>query len=222
MKLYHGSEKIVETPQFGAGNPRNDYGLGFYCTQNLDLAKEWACQKNTDGYASEYELNLADLSVLDLSSGEYTILHWLCILMQNRIFIPKTSFGKENLETLLAQYKLNYEAFDVICGYRANVSYFTFASDFLENAIPLQNLASSMKLGELGMQVVLKSPKAFSDLMYTQSFRVEKEIYFKKYQERDSLARKAYFEGYRKTNVQDAIYLIDIFRNPELLHGIEL
>lgn len=43
MKLYHGSEKIVETPQFGAGNPRNDYGLGFYCTQNLELAKEWAC-----------------------------------------------------------------------------------------------------------------------------------------------------------------------------------
>ena len=104
MKLYHGSEKIVETPQFGAGNPRNDYGLGFYCTQNLELAKEWACQKNTDGYASEYELNLADLSVLDLSSGEYTILHWLCILMHNRIFIPKTSFGKENLETLLAKY----------------------------------------------------------------------------------------------------------------------
>ena len=50
----------------------------------------------------------------------------------------------------------------------------------------------------------------------------EKEIYFKKYQERDSLARKAYFEGYRTTSVQDAIYLIDIFRNPELLHGIEL
>lgn len=43
MKLYHDSEKIVETPQFGAGNPRNDYGLGVYCTQNLELAKEWAC-----------------------------------------------------------------------------------------------------------------------------------------------------------------------------------
>ncbi|MBQ7366814.1 MAG: DUF3990 domain-containing protein [Spirochaetaceae bacterium] len=45
MTLYHGSERIVETPQFGAGNPRNDYGLGFYCTQHLELVKEWACQK---------------------------------------------------------------------------------------------------------------------------------------------------------------------------------
>lgn len=171
MTLYHGSERIIETPQFGAGNPRNDYGLGFYCTQHLELAKEWACQKNMDGFANEYELDLLGLSVLDVSGAEYTILHWLCILMQNRIFIPKTSFGKENLETLLAKYKLDYERFDVICGYRANDSYFTFASDFLENVIPIQHLATSMKLGELGMQVVLKSPKAFSQLLRGKSRR---------------------------------------------------
>ena len=222
MTLYHGSERIIETPQFGVGNPRNDYGVGFYCTQHLELAKEWACQKNMDGFANEYELDLLGLSVLDVSGAEYTILHWLCILMQNRIFIPKTSFGKENLETLLAKYKLDYERFDVICGYRANDSYFTFASDFLENVIPIQHLATSMKLGELGMQVVLKSPKAFSQLMYTQSFGAEKEVYFQKYRARDSTARKSYFEGYGRTSVQDAIYLVDIFRNPELLHGIEL
>ena len=63
MKLYHGSEKIVETPQFGTGNPRNDYGLGFYCTQNLELAKEWACQRNTDGYASDF-LSVQDVIYL--------------------------------------------------------------------------------------------------------------------------------------------------------------
>ena len=108
MTLYHGSERIIETPQFGAGNPRNDYGVGFYCTQHLELAKERACQKNMDGFANEYELDLLGLSVLDVSGAEYTILHWLCILMQNRIFIPKTSFGKENLETLLAKYKLDF------------------------------------------------------------------------------------------------------------------
>ncbi len=206
MILYHGSEKIVAAPQFGAGNPRNDYGLGFYCTQELELAKEWACQRNTDGFANQYELDLSGLSVLDLSGAEYTVLHWLCILMQNRIFLPKTPFGKENLETLLTRYRLDYEQFDVICGYRANVSYFTFASDFLENAIPIQHLATSMKLGELGMQVVLKSFKAFSQLVYTQSFGAEKEVYFQKYQGRDFAARKSYFEGYRRTSVQDAIY----------------
>lgn len=73
MTLYHGSERIIETPQFGAGNPRNDYGVGFYCTQHLELAKEWACQKNMDGFANEYELDLLGLSVLDVSGAEYTI-----------------------------------------------------------------------------------------------------------------------------------------------------
>lgn len=58
--------------------------------------------------------------------------------------------------------------------------------------------------------------------MYTQSFRAEKAGYFKKYRTRDSLDRKAYFEGQRKTSVQDAVYLMDIFRNLEVLRGIEL
>jgi hypothetical protein len=41
--LYHGSVGAIKKPEFGKGNQRNDYGLGFYCTEVLDLAKEWAC-----------------------------------------------------------------------------------------------------------------------------------------------------------------------------------
>ena len=40
LTIYHGSTQVIETPMFGAGNPRNDYGLGFYCTENIELAKE--------------------------------------------------------------------------------------------------------------------------------------------------------------------------------------
>ena len=39
--LYHGSKDIIEHPRYGAGKPYNDYGRGFYCTESLDLAKEW-------------------------------------------------------------------------------------------------------------------------------------------------------------------------------------
>lgn len=38
--IYHGSGEIIEKPQFGYGNPKNDYGLGFYCTEDIELAKE--------------------------------------------------------------------------------------------------------------------------------------------------------------------------------------
>ena len=46
MIIYHGSKEIVEKPVFGVENLRNDYGLGFYCTKNIELAKEWACFDN--------------------------------------------------------------------------------------------------------------------------------------------------------------------------------
>ena len=41
--IYHGSQQIVETPKFGIGKKYNDYGQGFYCTESIELAKEWAC-----------------------------------------------------------------------------------------------------------------------------------------------------------------------------------
>jgi hypothetical protein len=51
--IYHGSRLIIEKPAFGVGNPRNDYGLGFYCTHDIDLAKEWACTGENSGHANE-------------------------------------------------------------------------------------------------------------------------------------------------------------------------
>lgn len=43
--LYHGSEKIIEKPVYGFGKAYNDYGLGFYCTEELDMAKEWGVSR---------------------------------------------------------------------------------------------------------------------------------------------------------------------------------
>ena len=56
MTLYHGSIKIVSNPQFGIGKETNDYGRGFYCTQQIELAKEWSCQTIQDGYVTKLKL----------------------------------------------------------------------------------------------------------------------------------------------------------------------
>jgi hypothetical protein len=50
IDIYHGSDHIIEQPVFGKGKPFNDYGLGFYCTEHIELAKEWACSADSDGY----------------------------------------------------------------------------------------------------------------------------------------------------------------------------
>ena len=85
MILYHGSPKTVEVPQYGFGSKENDYGLGFYCTQSNDLAKEWACPTVQSGFSNKYELDMDGLRVLHLNSEGYHILNWIAILLQNRI-----------------------------------------------------------------------------------------------------------------------------------------
>ena len=45
ITLYHGSDVIVKTPNIEIGNSNNDYGRGFYCTEDAELGREWACSK---------------------------------------------------------------------------------------------------------------------------------------------------------------------------------
>ena len=49
MIIYHGSPEIIQKPEMAKGKINNDYGQGFYCTQELERAKEWACLANADG-----------------------------------------------------------------------------------------------------------------------------------------------------------------------------
>ena len=40
MLIYHGSDHIIKQPVYKGGKRNNDYGYGFYTTQDLELAKE--------------------------------------------------------------------------------------------------------------------------------------------------------------------------------------
>ena len=46
--IYHGSSRIIEKPLFNFGKKYNDYGIGFYCTEEMELAKEWGVLKEAD------------------------------------------------------------------------------------------------------------------------------------------------------------------------------
>ena len=80
LRIYHGSEKIIEEPEFGAGKKYNDYGLGFYCTESGELAKEWACRTQRDGYANEYLIDLEGLNIVDLNDEKHYLLNFCGIV----------------------------------------------------------------------------------------------------------------------------------------------
>lgn len=212
ITIYHGSKDIIEKPKSGIGNPRNDYGLGFYCTESVDLAKEWACTNLRGGYANEYKLDLNDLNILDLSDSKYSILNWLTILLQNRTFNINNEISKAGKEYLINNFNIDLTDYDIIKGYRADDSYFSFVQDFLNNTITVKKLAEAMKLGKLGEQIVLKSPKAFSHIKFVKYEEAQQNIYYPLRKSRDTLARNAYFNNRQSTITDDDLFLIDIIR----------
>ena len=115
--LYHGSQQIVEVPKFGIGKSYNDYGQGFYCTESIELAKEWACQIQNDGYANKYVLHLNGLNVMHLTKGEFNILNWLAILLTHRKFDISSFIGRNAREYILSHFMPDTENVDVMIGY---------------------------------------------------------------------------------------------------------
>ena len=75
ITLYHGSEQIVESPTFGLGKQNNDFGLGFYCTESEELAKEWAVSSLRNGFVNRYSLDTEYLKILNLNSPDYRKQH---------------------------------------------------------------------------------------------------------------------------------------------------
>lgn len=212
MIVYHGSSKIIEKPVFGMGNPNNDYGLGFYCTESAELAKEWACSAESDGYANKYSLDLTGLSVLTLTNGEYNILNWLFVLLENRQFRISGDIAIQAKEYIFNNFAVAYKNYDVIKGYRADDAYFSFANAFLNNTISVSQLEKAMVLGKLGEQVVAISQKAFDALEFIDASAAPNETYLPKKIARDSAAREEFRKEKSRGSVLTEKYILDIIR----------
>ena len=100
-------------------------------------------------------------------------------------------------------FHVDVEAYDVIRGYRADDSYFSFAQDFISGAISYPQLTAAMRLGKLGEQIVVKSRRAFSRLKFISAKEAVREDWLDAKESRDSSARdssarRGYFDV-RKT-----------------------
>ena len=210
--IWHGSKSIIEKPVFGEGKPFNDYGLGFYCTESKELAKEWACSgASHDGFANKYELELDGLRILNLGEKKYTILNWLALLLDNRKINPTSAIAKKGVQYLTDHFLPDVGDYDIIIGYRADDSYFSFAKAFVTNTISLNQLSNAMRLGKLGEQIVLKSEKAFNAITFIGYETASSSEYYIKRKTRDEKARADYQKEIEIDDI-DGIYMRDIIR----------
>lgn len=189
--LYHGSPNKVVVPQFGFGEGKHDYGKGFYLTENIELAKEWAvCRPDeTNGWVHKYELETDDLRILDFQ--KHNILSWLAELMKHRDASDSRRY-KVLSKKFIAEYGIDTSEYDVIKGWRANASYFYIAKEFVRDNIDIEILEELLSLGGLGIQFCIKSELAYSKLAEVEDglISVDYSEFNEKYNERDIIARK--------------------------------
>lgn len=223
MKIYHGSAVEVPKPLLSKGKPNNDYGRGFYCTEDIDMAREWACKgKEPLGFANAYELSTEGLKILDLSSPDYTVLNWMAVLLANRTFDLDTDIAIEVRDYLMANFMPPIQDSDVVIGYRADDSYFNYADSFVNNALSISRLNEALHLGRLGMQVALRTERAFECLAYLGAEEVAWDKYHPRYVTRDADARMQWRDVVKKASrAADDLFAVDIIRMG-LHHGDQI
>lgn len=213
MRIYHGSNHIIKNPELRLGKTDNDYGQGLYCTEDIELAEEWACKYNTDGFVNVYEFDMSNLKVLDLNGKDKTIINWIAVLLKNRTFNLNTDYAKAAKEYIINNFYIDTAEFDVVTGYRADDSYFSFAESFISNGLPIKSLSKALRLGKLGEQIALISDKAFNAIKFVEAIPVDKGIYFPKFDSRDQKARRQYKEELSNKLLDfDDVFVMDIIR----------
>lgn len=192
--IYHGSESIVEKPVFHyeGSNEHNDYGLGFYCTKNLDMAKEWANRKTANGFANKYEIDERGLNILNLcDKSKYSVLDWIAILVHNREFDEDVKIEFRDVFEYLEKFYIDVTKYDLVIGYRADDAYFRFPLMFIKNILTYEKLEEIYLLGNLGQQYVLISEKAFNKTKFVKAIEAE-PLYRERYLKRKDAADNSY------------------------------
>lgn len=189
--LFHGSSCETVTPTFGLGNEKHDYGMGFYLTESIELAKEWAvCRPDeTNGWVHKFEFDTEGLKVLDFQ--QINVLAWLAELMKHRD-ASDTKRYRVLAQKFIDKYGVDTSGYDVIKGWRANASYFYIAKEFVKDNIDIDILEDLLSLGGLGIQYCIKTEKAYAKLREIDGslLPVDYAEFNERYNERDTTARE--------------------------------
>ena len=187
--LYHGTPDEVVNPVYGRGQDKHDYGRGFYLTEDIELAEEWAvCRPSQqNGWVHKYELDCTDLKIFDFQKKN--VLSWLAELMKHRD-AADTKRYRMLAAKFIEKYGIDVSSYDVIKGWRADASYFYIAKEFVRDNIDVEILEELLSLGGLGIQYCLKSELAFSKLReIDEILSVDYTEFNDKYNKRDIEAR---------------------------------
>lgn len=174
MKLivYHGSNDIIDKPKHDGGRRFSDFGLGFYVTTNIEMAKSWACRKKAkNSYVNKYMFNVDGLNSLTFDLD----LSWLLFIAYNRRVVEN-----EELKGILKDKYKDIEKYDIIIGPTADDRMFDTLDLFFNNNITLEHCLQALNSMDLDIQYNIRSSKgiqAFEFVKHLELDDLDKEYY---------------------------------------------
>ncbi|MGM9934124.1 DUF3990 domain-containing protein [uncultured Clostridium sp.] len=146
MIVYHGSEKRIENPCYKGSRKGTDFGPGFYCTENIFMAKSWCALRNGQ-YINKYDLDLSGLKI-----KEYNLdIEWLLFVCSNR----------SNLDI-----NIKSSDYDVIIGPTADDKLYRTVQNFLDNVYSVDETLNILNCMKIDRQINLISQKALGNLKF--------------------------------------------------------
>ena len=153
---------------------------------------EWACNRpGRDGFCNAYELDAAELAVVDLDEDPNGVLAWLAVLMEHRVFDMEWNVAQTK-DRFIERYRVDLSGADVVCGYRADDSYFSIARAFVMGVITDKQAADALRFGDLGRQVMIRSQRAFDALTFHGAEHAAASVWYPRWVSRDAAARRSF------------------------------
>lgn len=150
MRVYHGSNQIVEKPRILEPKHTTDFGRGFYTTESEKQAEEWAVKikgrrKTAHAYVSEYEYEGSDDIVVIIFDGPTE--EWFDFVHSNRV---------DNIE----------HDYDIIIGPVADDSVYETIFSYEAGLLTKEQAITALKAAELDGQVLFHTDKSLECLRY--------------------------------------------------------
>ncbi len=156
ITVYHGSSVEVQTPSLAHGRYDADFGVGFYVTEDYEMAEKWAATKKSS-IINVYSLDLGCLNGMEFGLDK----GWLDFIVQNRI-------GSKRMDIDLSD-------IDYIVGVTADDKLFSVIEQYEDNLIDADSAIKAMNAMKIGKQICLCSEAAVSAVSFVSSHIVQDE-----------------------------------------------
>lgn len=151
MKLYHGSNAIIEAPDLSMSREDIDFGRGFYLSETEKTACKWACKKH-NSIVNEYDFHPEGLKIKYFSLDK----EWLDFVCANR-----------NMEKIHG-----YDEYDVLVGPIADDKLYSTIEMYEDGFLSANQAIPIMDCMKYGNQIVLKTEKALLQLDFVRSRKI--------------------------------------------------